>query len=72
NRADDVGYVRALQAFEHSMMTSIEEVNLRVNYQTQVHRKESNDFYTQLHDAQTDRRDIRLEIDVMRGQRTAY
>ncbi|GKE82222.1 hypothetical protein Tco_1552222, partial [Tanacetum coccineum] len=28
--------------------------------------------YTQLHDAQTDRMDIRLEIDVVRGQRTAY
>ncbi|GJW79052.1 hypothetical protein Tco_0140734, partial [Tanacetum coccineum] len=49
DRAEDVGYARALQAFEHRMMTSIEEVNLR-----------------------TDRRDIRLKIDVVRGQRTAY
>ncbi|GJY68368.1 hypothetical protein Tco_0471350, partial [Tanacetum coccineum] len=32
-RAEDVGYVRALQAFEHRMITSIEEVNLRVSYQ---------------------------------------
>ncbi|GJX21435.1 putative reverse transcriptase domain-containing protein [Tanacetum coccineum] len=72
NRAEDVGYVRALQASEHRMMTSIEEVNLRVSYQAQVRRKESEDFYTQLHDAQTDHRDIRLEIDVVRGQRTAY
>ncbi|GKB56861.1 hypothetical protein Tco_0913047, partial [Tanacetum coccineum] len=38
----------------------------------QVRRRESEDFYTQLHDAQTDRRDIRLEIDVVRGHRTAY
>ncbi|GKF22456.1 hypothetical protein Tco_0074778 [Tanacetum coccineum] len=38
----------------------------------QVHRKESEDFYTQLHDARTDRRDLRLETDVVRGQRTAY
>ncbi|GJS55709.1 hypothetical protein Tco_0629071 [Tanacetum coccineum] len=38
----------------------------------QVRRKESEDFYTQLLDARTDRRDIRLEIDVVRGQRTAY
>ncbi|GKD96025.1 hypothetical protein Tco_1379922, partial [Tanacetum coccineum] len=30
------------------------------------------DFYTQLHDIRTDRRDIRLGIDVVRGQRTAY
>ncbi|GJU17103.1 hypothetical protein Tco_1145069 [Tanacetum coccineum] len=37
-----------------------------------VRRKESEDFYTQLLDAQTDRKDIRLEIDVVRGQRTAY
>ncbi|GJV84122.1 putative reverse transcriptase domain-containing protein [Tanacetum coccineum] len=72
NRAENVGYVRALQASEHRMMNSIEEVNLRVNYQAQVRRRESEDFYTQLHDAQTDRRDIRLEIDVVRGQRTAY
>ncbi|GJZ89714.1 hypothetical protein Tco_0661496 [Tanacetum coccineum] len=72
DRAEDVGYVRALQSSEHRMMTSIEEVNLRVSYQAQVRRQESEDFYTQLHDARTDRRDIRLEIDVVRGQRTAY
>ncbi|GKC81943.1 hypothetical protein Tco_1137660, partial [Tanacetum coccineum] len=52
DRAEDVGYVRALQASEHRMMTSIEEVNLR--------------------DAHTNRRDIRLEIDVVRGQKTSY
>nr|GEY46771.1 hypothetical protein [Tanacetum cinerariifolium] len=49
DRAKDVGYVRALQASERMIMTSIEEVNLR-----------------------TDRRDIGLEIDAVRGQRTAY
>ncbi|GKB38783.1 hypothetical protein Tco_0883725 [Tanacetum coccineum] len=31
DRAEDVGYARALQASEHRMMTSIEEVNLRVS-----------------------------------------
>ncbi|GKD57386.1 hypothetical protein Tco_1290773 [Tanacetum coccineum] len=72
DRAEDVGYVRALQASEHRMMTSIEEVNLMVSYQAQVRRQESEDFYTQLPDARTDRRDIRLEINVVRGQRTAY
>ncbi|GJT87367.1 hypothetical protein Tco_1069084 [Tanacetum coccineum] len=72
DRAEDVGYVRALQASEHRMMTSIEEVNLRVSYQAQVHKKESEDFYTQLLDARTDRKDIRLEIHVVRRQRTAY
>ncbi|GKF67710.1 hypothetical protein Tco_0197389, partial [Tanacetum coccineum] len=66
DRAEDVGYVRALQASERRMMTSIEEVNLRVSYQAQVCKKESEDFYTQLLDARTDRRDIRLEIDVVR------
>nr|GEU74111.1 putative reverse transcriptase domain-containing protein [Tanacetum cinerariifolium] len=49
DRAQDVGYVRALQASEQRMMSFIEKVNLR-----------------------TDRRDIRLEIDIVRGQRTAY
>ncbi|GJT71985.1 hypothetical protein Tco_1031271 [Tanacetum coccineum] len=72
DRAEDVGYVRALQASEHRMMTSIEEVNLRVSYQAQVRKRESEDFYTQLLDARTDRSDIRLKIDVVRGQRTVY
>ncbi|GKE75697.1 hypothetical protein Tco_1537738 [Tanacetum coccineum] len=67
DKAENVGYVRALQDFEHRMMTSIKEVNLRVSYQAQVRRQESEDFYTQLHDTRTDRKDIRLEIDVVRG-----
>ncbi|GJU13627.1 putative reverse transcriptase domain-containing protein [Tanacetum coccineum] len=71
-KAEDVGYVRALQASEHKMMTSIEEVNLKVSYQAQVRRQESANFYTQLLEARTDLRDIRLEIDVVRGQMTAY
>nr|GEV61799.1 hypothetical protein [Tanacetum cinerariifolium] len=72
DRVEDLGYVRALQASEHRMMTSIEEVNLRISYQAQVCRQESEDFYTQLHNAWTDRRDIRLKIDEVRGQGTAY
>nr|GEX66286.1 hypothetical protein [Tanacetum cinerariifolium] len=72
DRAEDVGYVKALQASERMMMTSIEEVNLRVSYQAQVRRQESANFYTQLLDARTNHKDIRLEIDVVRGQRTAY
>nr|GEW98699.1 hypothetical protein [Tanacetum cinerariifolium] len=66
DKAEDVSYVRALQASKRKMMTSIEEVNLRISYQAQVRRQESANFYTQLLDAQTDRRDIRLEIDVVR------
>ncbi|GJU96801.1 reverse transcriptase domain-containing protein [Tanacetum coccineum] len=72
DRVEDVGYVRSLQASEHMMMTFIEEVNLRVSYQAQVRRKESEIFYTQLHNARTKGINIRLEIDVVRGQRTAY
>nr|GFA79781.1 hypothetical protein [Tanacetum cinerariifolium] len=72
NRAEDFGYVRALHASERRMMTSIEEVNLRVSYQAQVRRQESTNFYTQLLDDRTDRRDITLEIDVVSGQRTTY
>nr|GEY42433.1 hypothetical protein [Tanacetum cinerariifolium] len=68
DRAEDVGYVRDLQASEHRMMASIEEVNLRVSYQAHVRRQDSANFYTQLLDAQTDRRDIRLKIDVVRGK----
>nr|GEW24372.1 putative reverse transcriptase domain-containing protein [Tanacetum cinerariifolium] len=41
NRAEDLGYVRALQDSEHKMVTSIEEVNLRISYQAQVRRHES-------------------------------
>ncbi|GKB68372.1 hypothetical protein Tco_0929784 [Tanacetum coccineum] len=37
-----------------------------------VRKQESEIFYTQLHDARTDRRDIRLDIDVVRDQRTGY
>ncbi|GJY28174.1 putative reverse transcriptase domain-containing protein [Tanacetum coccineum] len=72
NRAEDVGYARGLQASKHRMMTSIEEVNLRVSYQVQARKQESEDFYTQLLNTRTDRRDIRLEVDVVRGQRIAY
>nr|GEU84122.1 putative reverse transcriptase domain-containing protein [Tanacetum cinerariifolium] len=35
DRAEDASYVRALQASERRMITSIEEVNLRVSYQAQ-------------------------------------
>nr|GEX53354.1 putative reverse transcriptase domain-containing protein [Tanacetum cinerariifolium] len=45
---EDVGYVRALHAYEHRMMTSIEEVNLRISYQAQVHRKESKLYHIEM------------------------
>ncbi|GJU41304.1 hypothetical protein Tco_1194261 [Tanacetum coccineum] len=48
DRVEDVGYVRALQTFEHRMMTSIKEVNLRVSYQAimPVTRQGTNDAMT--------------------------
>nr|GEX06985.1 putative reverse transcriptase domain-containing protein [Tanacetum cinerariifolium] len=70
DKGDELGDLSLL--VPERMMTSIKEVNLRVSYQAQVQRQESKYFYTQLYDAQTDRRDIRLEIDVVRGQRTGY
>nr|GEU99707.1 putative reverse transcriptase domain-containing protein [Tanacetum cinerariifolium] len=57
DRVEDVGFVRALQAFERRMMTSIEEVNLRVSYQAQVRRlkidvvrSQRNAYETELHE----------------------
>nr|GEZ87832.1 hypothetical protein [Tanacetum cinerariifolium] len=64
--------IDAFATSEHMMMTSIKEVNLRVSYQAQVRRQESANFYIQILNARTDRRDIRLEIDVVRGQKTTY
>ncbi|GKC55399.1 hypothetical protein Tco_1078144 [Tanacetum coccineum] len=46
DRAEDASYVRALQAFKRRMMTSIEEVNLRVSYQAQARRRERGFLYT--------------------------
>nr|GEY56688.1 hypothetical protein [Tanacetum cinerariifolium] len=51
-------------ASERRTTTSIEEVKLRVSYQAQVRMQESMNFYTQFLDAWTERKDIRLEIDV--------
>ncbi|GKA28067.1 putative reverse transcriptase domain-containing protein, partial [Tanacetum coccineum] len=48
NRAEDVDYVRALQASERRMMTSIKEVNLRVSYQVYVVRGQRTAYETEL------------------------
>nr|GFA78353.1 hypothetical protein [Tanacetum cinerariifolium] len=69
---DFVDTIEQDRASKRRMMSSIEEVNLKVSCQTQVRRQESKYFYTHLHDAHIDRRDIRLQINVVRGQRTAY
>ncbi|GKE41981.1 putative reverse transcriptase domain-containing protein, partial [Tanacetum coccineum] len=54
DRAEDVSYVRALQTSEHKMMTSIEEVNLRVSYQAQIDavRGQRTAYETELHERQ--------------------
>ncbi|GKB74070.1 putative reverse transcriptase domain-containing protein, partial [Tanacetum coccineum] len=59
DRAEDVGYARALQASKHRMMTSIEEVNLRVSYQVQARKRESEDFYTQRTAYETELQEVR-------------
>nr|GEV83721.1 putative reverse transcriptase domain-containing protein [Tanacetum cinerariifolium] len=42
DRVEDIGYVRALQAFEKRMMTSIDEVNLRrTAYETELQERQS-------------------------------
>ncbi|GJY09760.1 putative reverse transcriptase domain-containing protein [Tanacetum coccineum] len=50
DRAEDVGYVRALQASEHRMMTFIEEVNLRVRLEIDVVRGQRIAYETELHE----------------------
>ncbi|GJW61812.1 hypothetical protein Tco_0111147 [Tanacetum coccineum] len=54
DRVEDVGYVRALQASEHRMMISIEEVNLRVIYQAPIDvvRGHRTAYETELHERQ--------------------
>nr|GEX61853.1 putative reverse transcriptase domain-containing protein [Tanacetum cinerariifolium] len=48
DKEEDVGNVRALHAFEHMMMTSIKEFNLRINYQAQVRRQEKDSYEIEL------------------------
>ncbi|GKB72107.1 hypothetical protein Tco_0933519 [Tanacetum coccineum] len=56
----------------HDTRTIARAADIAEDVGAQVRKQESEIFYTQLHDARTDRRDIRLKIDVVRGQRTAY
>ncbi|GKA50863.1 hypothetical protein Tco_0744059 [Tanacetum coccineum] len=46
--------------------------NRRVSYQVDVRSRESSEFYTRHHDAQTDRAAVRAEIEVLRRERLAY
>ncbi|GJY68413.1 hypothetical protein Tco_0471395 [Tanacetum coccineum] len=60
--------------FDSSSLSPDARTSARAGYRSRrmLVMQESEDFYTQLHDVRTDRKDIRLEINVVRGQRTAY
>ncbi|GJX48463.1 reverse transcriptase domain-containing protein, partial [Tanacetum coccineum] len=57
---------------ERRMMTALEMVNMRVNYQVDVRSRESSEFYSRHHDAQKDHAAVRAEIEVLRRERLAY
>ncbi|GJY82305.1 hypothetical protein Tco_0495681 [Tanacetum coccineum] len=63
----DYSFVDAsIRASERRTMASIEVVNLRVSYQADVCRWESEEFYTRHQDAQSDRAALRNEVDTLR------
>ncbi|GJW61860.1 hypothetical protein Tco_0111195 [Tanacetum coccineum] len=45
---------------------------MRVSYQVDVCTRESSEFCTRHHDAQTDRAAVRAEIEILRRERLAY
>nr|GEW79756.1 hypothetical protein [Tanacetum cinerariifolium] len=49
---------------ERRMMTALEMVNMRVNYQVDVRSRESSEFYSRHHDAQKNHAAVRAEIKV--------
>ncbi|GKC73714.1 hypothetical protein Tco_1119597 [Tanacetum coccineum] len=61
-----------IRAVEEKAMYDVRVVNLRVNYQADVCRRESEEFYTRHQDAQDDRAAVRAEIEVLRIERLAY
>ncbi|GKB50556.1 hypothetical protein Tco_0901309 [Tanacetum coccineum] len=61
-----------LQDTERRMMTALELVNKRITYQVDVCTRESSEFCTRHHDAQTDRAAVRAEIEILRRERLAY
>ncbi|GJV35975.1 putative reverse transcriptase domain-containing protein [Tanacetum coccineum] len=56
----------SIRAFERRTMAAIEVVNLRVSYQADVRRRESEEFYTRHQDVQCDRAALRDEVDTLR------
>nr|GEW11044.1 putative reverse transcriptase domain-containing protein [Tanacetum cinerariifolium] len=72
SRYDFVNTIEALQGLIRVLVMIPGLLLELLTEQMMLVMQESKYFYTQLHDAQTDRRDIRLEINVVRGQSTAY
>ncbi|GKE92408.1 hypothetical protein Tco_1573503 [Tanacetum coccineum] len=56
----------SIRTSERRTMAAIEVVNLRVSYQADVRRRESEEFYTRHQDAQGDRVALRDEVDTLR------
>ncbi|GKD40835.1 hypothetical protein Tco_1261042, partial [Tanacetum coccineum] len=56
----------SIRASKRKIMAAIEVVNLRVSYQADVRRRESEEFYTQHQDAQGDRAALHDEVDTLR------
>ncbi|GKC27720.1 hypothetical protein Tco_1035014 [Tanacetum coccineum] len=52
-----------IRASERRTMAAIEVVNLRVSYQVDVRRRESEEFYSRHQDAQEDHVAVRAEIE---------
>nr|GEW95925.1 reverse transcriptase domain-containing protein [Tanacetum cinerariifolium]GEW97744.1 reverse transcriptase domain-containing protein [Tanacetum cinerariifolium] len=63
-------HARTLYDIERMMMTTVELVNLRVNYEAQTLQRDGEEFHSQLRDAQRNRADIRDEIVALRDRET--
>ncbi|GJY15672.1 putative reverse transcriptase domain-containing protein [Tanacetum coccineum] len=57
----------SIRASEQKAMVAVESVNLRVNYQASVHRRESEEFQIRHQDAQDDRAALHDEVDTLRS-----
>ncbi|GKA48905.1 putative reverse transcriptase domain-containing protein [Tanacetum coccineum] len=74
-RRADYGFVdivdASIGAAEERAMAAVRVVNLRVSYQADVCKRESEEFYTHHQDAQDDRAAVRAEIKKMPPKRNA-
>ncbi|GKE83217.1 hypothetical protein Tco_1553217 [Tanacetum coccineum] len=70
DRAEDVGYVRALQASERRMMTSIEEVNLRVSYQRTTYETELQEIHQAYLRSEAQNRALLAQLETLKTHMT--